>query len=113
MIRRPVCPRSTRRLVLFLVLWLTASVGHAEETGVELGRVMPLPEGWSFNFERDIVPILSRHGCNGSGCHGKAEGQNGFKLSVFGFDPAADYVSLLQEVRGRCSCGTAMSRTSF
>lgn len=54
-----------------------------------------------FNFENDIVPILSRFGCNASGCHGKAEGQNGFKLSVFGFDPAADYAALTQEGRGR------------
>jgi Protein of unknown function (DUF1553)/Protein of unknown function (DUF1549) len=54
-----------------------------------------------FNFENDIVPILSRFGCNTSGCHGKAEGQNGFKLSVFGFDPAADYAALTQEGRGR------------
>src|SRR5262245_40937377 len=54
-----------------------------------------------FNFENDIVPILSKFGCNTSGCHGKAEGQNGFKLSVFGFDPAADYAALTQEARGR------------
>ena len=53
------------------------------------------------NFENDILPILSRHGCNASGCHGKAEGQNGFKLSVFGFDPAADYRALVVEGRGR------------
>ncbi|MDA1017237.1 MAG: DUF1549 domain-containing protein [Planctomycetota bacterium] len=55
----------------------------------------------SFNFENDIVPILSRFGCNSSGCHGKAEGQNGFKLSVFGFDPPADHAALTQEGRGR------------
>jgi hypothetical protein len=54
-----------------------------------------------FHFERDIVPILSRYGCNASGCHGKAEGQNGFKLSVFGFDPNADYAALVHESRGR------------
>jgi hypothetical protein len=54
-----------------------------------------------FNFENDIVPLLSRFGCNSSGCHGKAEGQNGFKLSVFGFDPAADYAALTKEGRGR------------
>jgi hypothetical protein len=53
------------------------------------------------NFENDIVPILSRFGCNSSGCHGKAEGQNGFKLSVFGFDPPADYRALAVEGRGR------------
>ena len=54
-----------------------------------------------FNFENDLVPLLSRFGCNSSGCHGKAEGQNGFKLSVFGFDPAADYSALVKESRGR------------
>ena len=54
-----------------------------------------------FNFENDIVPLLSKFGCNSSGCHGKAEGQNGFKLSVFGFDPAADYAALTMEGRGR------------
>ena len=54
-----------------------------------------------FNFENDVVPLFSRFGCNSSGCHGKAEGQNGFKLSVFGFDPAADYAALVKEGRGR------------
>lgn len=54
-----------------------------------------------FNFENDIVPVLSKYGCNSSGCHGKAEGQNGFKLSVFGFDPWADYQALAMQGRGR------------
>lgn len=53
------------------------------------------------NFENDVVPVLSRFGCNSSGCHGGAEGQNGFKLSVFGSDPAADIVALTRESRGR------------
>jgi Protein of unknown function (DUF1549)/Protein of unknown function (DUF1553) len=53
------------------------------------------------HFEQDIEPLFSRFGCNSSGCHGKAEGQNGFKLSVFGFDPAADYAALVKEGRGR------------
>ena len=55
----------------------------------------------SFHFENDIIPVFSRFGCNTSGCHGKAEGQNGFKLSIFGFAPEADHSSLLQEGRGR------------
>lgn len=54
-----------------------------------------------WNFENDIVPILSRFGCNTSGCHGKAEGQNGFKLSVFGSDPEADYDAVVKENFGR------------
>jgi hypothetical protein len=55
----------------------------------------------ALHFENDILPILSRFGCNSSGCHGKAEGQNGFKLSIFGFDPRADRLALLEEGRGR------------
>jgi hypothetical protein len=54
-----------------------------------------------FHFENDIEPILSRFGCNSAGCHGNAEGQNGFKLSVFGFDPAADHAAISKEGRGR------------
>ena len=54
-----------------------------------------------FHFENDITPILTRYQCNTSGCHGGAEGQNGFKLSVFGFDAPADYAALVKEARGR------------
>ncbi|MBM4077334.1 MAG: S-layer protein, partial [Planctomycetes bacterium] len=53
------------------------------------------------HFENDIEPIFSRFGCNSSGCHGKAEGQNGFKLSVFGSDPLDDFHRLTREGRGR------------
>src|SRR5262245_26237859 len=59
------------------------------------------PPPRAFHFENDIVPILSRHGCNAAGCHGSALGQNGFKLSVFGSDPPADYAALVIEGRGR------------
>jgi hypothetical protein len=52
-------------------------------------------------FEQQVVPILTKAGCNSGGCHGKAEGQNGFKLSVFGSNPAADFDALVKEGRGR------------
>ena len=54
-----------------------------------------------YHFENDIMPLLSRFGCNSSGCHGNSSGQNGFKFSVFGFDPAADFNALVKEGRGR------------
>ncbi len=54
-----------------------------------------------FHFENDIEPLLARFGCNSSGCHGNSQGQNGFKLSIFGFDPQADYNALIKEGRGR------------
>jgi hypothetical protein len=53
------------------------------------------------HFAIDVVPILSKLGCNSGGCHGKASGQNGFKLSVFGFDPVADFDSIVKQARGR------------
>jgi len=65
-----------------------------------------------FHFERDIIPLMSKHRCNSSGCHGKAEGQNGFKLSVFGFDPGADHESLTRQGRGRRT-NTAAPSTSL
>ena len=53
------------------------------------------------NFANDIVPILTKGGCNGGGCHGKASGQNGFKLSLLGFEPQEDYEHIVKEARGR------------
>jgi len=65
------------------------------------------------DFIRDIQPILSRYGCNGSGCHGKAEGQNGFKLSVFGFAPRDDYDAIVKEGRGRRVAAATPERSLF
>jgi hypothetical protein len=53
------------------------------------------------NFVNQIVPIFTKTGCNGGGCHGKASGQNGFKLSLLGFEPSEDYEHLVKEARGR------------
>ena len=59
-------------------------------------------EAWRrANFTHDIIPVLTKYGCNGGGCHGKSEGQNGFKLSLLGFEPAEDYEHLVHEARGR------------
>ena len=53
------------------------------------------------NFTNDVVPLFTKHGCNGGGCHGKASGQNGFRLSLLGFEPKEDYEFLMKEGRGR------------
>lgn len=53
------------------------------------------------DFSQEIIPILTKASCNMGGCHGKAEGQNGFKLSVFGFSPPADHEAIVKEGRGR------------
>jgi hypothetical protein len=53
------------------------------------------------HFTNDIVPVFTKLGCNSGACHGKADGQNGFKLSLFGFEPAEDYEAIVNEARGR------------
>ncbi len=52
-------------------------------------------------FEADVLPVLTRAGCNAGACHGKARGQNGFQLSLLGFDPDSDYAAIAEEARGR------------
>ena len=69
---------------------------HATRT-VTVGDLRERP----LDFERDIQPILTHPGCNSGPCHGKARGQNGFQLSLLGFDSDFDYDSLTKEARGR------------
>ncbi|MBX3179767.1 MAG: DUF1553 domain-containing protein [Candidatus Hydrogenedentes bacterium] len=52
-------------------------------------------------FSNDVLPALMRAGCNTGGCHGSAQGKNGFRLSLFGFDPQFDYISLTRDQRSR------------
>jgi hypothetical protein len=53
------------------------------------------------NFERHIVPLLSRLGCNAGACHGSFQGKGGFTLSLFGHDPDIDYVAIARDGLGR------------
>jgi hypothetical protein len=53
------------------------------------------------SFRNQVVPIFTKLGCNGGGCHGKASGQNGFRLSLLGFDSDFDFNAVVREGRGR------------
>ena len=50
------------------------------------------------SFEKDIVPIMTRSGCNTGSCHGAARGKDGFMISLFGYDPAGDYTRITREI---------------
>jgi hypothetical protein len=63
------------------------------------------------NFKNQIIPVFTKLGCNGGGCHGKASGQNGFKLSLLGFFPENDYEYLVKEGRGRRLFPTAPTKS--
>ena len=51
----------------------------------------------AISFPGRVVPIFTKLGCNGGGCHGKLAGQNGFKLSLLGFEPREDYEHLVRD----------------
>ena len=77
------------------------TVHVADLTATATVRVTGIHHPAAVSFRDAVVPILSKSGCNSGGCHGKAEGQNGFKLSVFGFDPATDFDAIARDGRGR------------
>ena len=53
------------------------------------------------SFRLDVMPVLERGGCNTGSCHGSARGQDGFRLSLFGYDPADDYFRITRELGSR------------
>jgi hypothetical protein len=79
----------------------TITVRHAGHSVAIPVEVTQFGESLPINFPNQVVPIFTKLGCNAGGCHGKQTGQNGFKLSLLGFDPEADYASLVKESRGR------------
>ena len=61
------------------------------------GMAYPAPP----QFLNDVIPALTRAGCNGGACHGAASGKGGFKLSLLGYDPDTDYTSITRGMYGR------------
>jgi hypothetical protein len=64
-------------------------------------RVAAAAEERPVSFRLDVMPIFLRAGCNTGSCHGSARGQDKFRLSLFGFDPAGDYFRLTRDFNGR------------
>ncbi|MDB6153773.1 MAG: Protein of unknown function (DUF1553)/Protein of unknown function [Chthoniobacteraceae bacterium] len=71
--------------------------GQRIEIPVEIAAATTEPP----SFTRDVLPILSKAGCNAGACHAKPDGQNGFHLTVFSFDPKSDYDEIVKHARGR------------
>ena len=55
----------------------------------------------AISFRLDCMPVFMRGGCNQGGCHGAARGKDGFRTSLFGMDPAGDYIRITREMPGR------------
>src|SRR5438034_8692865 len=71
-----------------LLLWIViiAAVSRAEQ---------------SPSFRNDVIPALTKLGCNSGQCHGSQYGKGGFKLSLLGFDVESDYDAIVKDVKGR------------
>ena len=78
---------------------LTVSVGkHQVKVPVTVkGAASPRP----ISFNLDVMPVFMRENCNTGSCHGSARGQDGFMLSLFGYDPKGDHFRLTREMAGR------------
>ena len=77
---------SRAALAVLVVLSAAARIEAQEET---------------IDFDTDVIPILTRFGCNAGSCHGAAVGRGGFRLSLYGGDPGFDYDAIVRELEGR------------
>ena len=75
-----------------------AHAGHVRELPL---RVVSASSDPPLSFRVDVMPVFARGGCNMGSCHGAARGKDGFRLSLFGFDPAGDHQRITRELPGR------------
>ncbi|HAC91167.1 MAG TPA: cell surface protein, partial [Planctomycetaceae bacterium] len=77
---------------------------HAQWQGMRAQSpiaVSAAAEARPISFHLDVMPVLTRTGCNTGSCHGAARGKDGFRLSLFGFDPAGDHFRITREIGTR------------
>ncbi|HEY3129258.1 MAG TPA: DUF1553 domain-containing protein [Acidobacteriota bacterium] len=78
---------------------ITATVsGRSTTTAVQIeGTFAPYP----ITFRNHVLPVMTKAGCNSGACHGAAAGKNGFKLTLRGYDPEVDYLTLSRQAAAR------------
>ncbi len=87
---------------LGLALTLAATLAACPNTPAAPAiRDAPEPTDAAWNFRTDILPVLTKAGCNAGACHGAATGQGGFQLSLLGYDPHEDFLRITREHAGR------------
>lgn len=79
----------------------TISASHDDMSAAIKVKVVKTREPASVSFANHVVPILTKLGCNSGACHGALAGKGGFKLSLRGYDPAADHFVLTRQANAR------------
>jgi hypothetical protein len=83
-----------------LVVEVTSGAGEALRAEAEVS-VADGTASRRWEFTNHVQAVLSRRGCNMGACHGALSGKGGFRLSLHGYDPAADHYTITREGRGR------------
>ena len=98
-LHQPAALKNTlSKAIVFVLMWCFASTAFPKEVWAADGKI----SDGKISFVNDIVPVLTKAGCNAGACHAKAGGgQNGFQLSLLGFESAEDFEHLVMEGRGR------------
>ncbi len=79
---------------------ITATVGGKPQTSVEV-RVVGSQEQEPWSFRNHVLPVMAKANCNAGACHGALAGKGGFKLSLRGYDPPTDFLTITRQARGR------------
>ena len=76
----------------------TLDIEHAGFKASATVEVKKAAEDRAISWHLDVMPVFMRGGCNTGSCHGAARGKDGFRLSLFGFDPQGDYFRVTREL---------------
>ena len=99
--------RSTALVAVVCALGV-AVTGRAEDRATPVTRPVPSHAAPApvraiapVSFRNQVIPVLTKAGCNSGACHGAAAGKNGFGLTLRGYDPMADYDTITRQAGGR------------
>ena len=92
----PDAAMTTRRFLYTLTFCFVIPAAARADVDLPTGGILK-----SVDFERHVMGLLSKAGCNAGSCHGSFQGKNGFRLSLFGYDPAMDFAALTRDNLGR------------
>ena len=100
--------RGSKALVAVVCALGVAVTGRAEDRAAPVTRPVPSHAAPApvrtvapVSFRNQVIPVLTKAGCNSGACHGAAAGKNGFGLTLRGYDPMADYDTITRQAGGR------------
>lgn len=79
----------------------TITASAQGQTATATIRVKGVKAPFTWSFRNDVIPVLTKMGCNQGACHGALAGKNGFKLTLRGYDPDVDFDTLTRQSVGR------------